>query len=78
MNALKIHCPVCHQKFGDCAEELLFYTSRYYGYTEKFLARLACQPGFSMVGYEANKLSPQQRKVLTGLLTKSPIRPDLA
>lgn len=74
MNTLRPRCPVCHPEFSACAEELLFHTSRYYGYTEKFLTQLARPTDFSMAGYDAGKLSAEQRKVLTGLLSERPDR----
>jgi hypothetical protein len=58
--------------FNHCAEELLRHKSRYYLYAERFLARLANSPGFSLSAYDARSLTPEQRVVLTGLLQERP------
>lgn len=54
------------------AEELLCHTSRYYAYTEQFLAKLADQPDFSMTGYHCDQLSTDQRALLVALMMAPP------
>lgn len=58
--------------FEHCSEELLRHKSRYYPYAERFLAELADRPDFSLTAYDAKRLSPPQRLVLTGLLRERP------
>lgn len=61
-----------HRAFEHCVEELLWHRSRYYHYAEQFLAGLAGRPDFCMAAYDADRLSPQQRQVLSGLLKEQP------
>jgi len=61
-----------HRAFEHCVEELLWHRSRYYHYAEQFLAGLAGRPDFCMAAYDADRLSPQQRRVLSGLLQEQP------
>ncbi|MFC1683971.1 hypothetical protein ACFL0R_00660 [Pseudomonadota bacterium] len=61
-----------HRAFEHCVEELLWHRSRYYHYAEQFLAGLAGRPDFCMAAYDADRLSPQQRQVLFGLLQEPP------
>ena len=72
MSMTKNSYPTPHRDVMHCAEELLFHTSRYYVYSERFLADLAGRPDFSMVGYDCRRLSENQQKVLSGLLTEVP------
>ncbi len=66
--------PRPHTDYAHCAEELLCHTSRYYSYTEQYLADLAKQPEFSLVGYDCRNLSSNQKKVLSGLMAENPGR----
>lgn len=58
--------------YGNHAEELFFYTSRYYARTERFLAALAGDEDFDMSGYKARYLAPEQRDLLACLLGSPP------
>jgi len=64
--------PRPHTDYAHCAEELLCHTSRYYSYTEQYLADLAKQPKFSLARYDCRNLSRSQKKVLSGLMTENP------
>ena len=72
MKSLQPTYPRPHTDYACCAEELLRHTSRYYSYTEQYLADLAKQSGFSLAGYDCRHLSRNQKKVLSGLLTEVP------
>ncbi|MCF6282429.1 MAG: hypothetical protein L3J28_09500 [Candidatus Polarisedimenticolaceae bacterium] len=56
------------------AEELLCHTSRYYAYTEQFLANLSGKANFSMTGYHCDQLSEEQRVLLSALMMASPTK----
>jgi hypothetical protein len=60
------------QEYMQHAEELLCHTSRYYAYTEQFLANLSGQSNFSMTGYHANHLSKDQLRLLATLMMEEP------
>ena len=64
-----------HPSWGGCSEELFYYRSRYLYVTEAFLRCLIDQRDFSMSGYQARKLSPQQRPILASILT-NPATPE--
>lgn len=66
--------PEFHFGWGGCAEELFHYTSRYAIYTEAFLRNLADQRQFSLAGYQPNKLSAKQRRLLAAILYDPPDR----
>jgi hypothetical protein len=66
--------PRPHRHWGGCAEELLHYTSRYYAYTEAFLRNLVGRRDFRMVGYQAERLSGQQRSLMLAILISPPGR----
>lgn len=63
-----VYYPPPHADFSEHAQELFFYTSRYYVYTEKFLRRLTGRESFHMAGYQAEHLSPIQRSVMAIVL----------
>lgn len=64
-----------HRRWGGCADELAYYTSRYYPYTQAMLRVLARQPMFCMAGYQAERLAPDQRALMLGMLSLPPDRP---
>jgi hypothetical protein len=64
--------PECHPGWGGCAEELFHYTSRYGAYTESLLRNLSGQRQFNMTGYQAAKLSAEQRRLMAAILTHQP------
>lgn len=64
--------PEFHFGWGSCAEELFHYTSRYAACTEAFLRNMADQRQFSMSGYQASKLSEQQRRLMAAILSAEP------
>ena len=72
MSEIDIKHVIPQREFMQHAEELLCHTSRYYVYTEKFLADLAGEPGFCMAGYDCDHLSPNQRNLLAALIMESP------
>ena len=53
-----------------CKGELLYYTSRYYSYTEKFLSETAGLPDFCMAGYNPRRLTHSQRDEMSNLISK--------
>jgi len=57
-----------HPSWGQCAEELLFHTSRYAYLAADFLRQLTKKPE-SLKGYSARKLKPAQRRLLVRLLS---------
>jgi len=64
--------PVFHCGWSSCAEELFHHTSRYYSYTEAFLRNLSAIRNFSMLNYQAERLSYDQRKLLAAVLSCEP------
>lgn len=64
--------PVAHPEYGVHMQELFFYTSRYYGYTERFLRELSGDQGFTMNGYQARNLAAEQRRAMAGILSQRP------
>lgn len=64
--------PNLHRGWGGCAEELFHYTSRYYFYTEAFIRNLLEDRDFSMQGYQATKLSPDQHTLMAAVLCTAP------
>jgi len=68
------HAPF-HWGWGGFAEELFYYTSRYYFATEAFLRNIAEDKEFSMAGYKANYLSAQQRDLMAAVLSCQPDQP---
>ena len=66
--------PDFHRGWGSCAEELFHYTSRYYVYTEAFLRNLADDRQFRMSGYQADRLSVEQRELMAAILCCPPDR----
>ena len=64
--------PEFHPGWGGCAEELFHYTSRYIVCTEAFLRNLADQRQFNMSGYQAAKLSEEQRRLMAAILSNKP------
>lgn len=69
-----MYYPEFHAGWGGCAEELFHYTSRYFACTEAFLRNLADQRQFSMSGYQAEKLSQEQRRLMAAMLSCKPDR----
>lgn len=69
-----LHAVRPHRQWGGCAEELLHYTSRYYPYTEAFLRNLVARRDFRMAGYQAQRLSEQQRPLMLAILLLVPDR----
>ncbi|MES9865894.1 MAG: endonuclease [Candidatus Thiodiazotropha sp. LLP2] len=67
-----LYYPDCHPGWGGCAEELFHYTSRYFTYTEAFLRNLTDQRQFSMAGYQATRLSTEQRRLMAAILANRP------
>ncbi len=61
-----------HWGWGGFAEELFYYTSRYYFATEVFLRNFAEDQTFSMAGYKAEHLSTQQRDLMAAVLSHEP------
>ena len=61
-----------HWGWGGFAEELFYYTSRYYFATEVFLRNFAEDETFSMAGYKAECLSTQQRDLMAAVLSHEP------
>ena len=59
-----------HPSWGYHAEELLFYTSRYYAQTESFLRDAGGVSDFSFSGFRAQHLAPAQREELARLLRR--------
>jgi hypothetical protein len=59
-------------RWGGCAEELLHYTSRYYGHTEVFLRQLTRRYDFRMAGYQAAHLTEPQQSLMTAILAERP------
>ena len=74
MSEIEIRQLVPQREFMQHAEELLCHTSRYYIYTEKFLADLVEDPSFCMAGYDCDQLSPDQRSLLAALVMESPTK----
>ena len=64
--------PPFHAGWGGFAEELFHYTSRYYCTTEAFLRNLVSDREFTMSGYKAADLSPDQRELLALVLAGAP------
>ncbi|MCB1878397.1 MAG: hypothetical protein KDH88_20660 [Chromatiales bacterium] len=64
--------PAVHPRWGAFAEELLHHTSRYYAHTEAFLRHRGAAKGFSLAGYQADRLSTTQRKLMVVLLCHPP------
>ncbi|MBT3048315.1 MAG: endonuclease [gamma proteobacterium symbiont of Ctena orbiculata] len=67
-----LYYPEFHAGWGGCAEELFHYTSRYFTCTEAFLRNLADQRQFNMSGYQANRLSKEQRHLMAAILACEP------
>lgn len=65
--------PVVDPHWGGFAEELIHYTSRYYGYTEAFLRDLAQRRDFRMAGYQAEHLTGPQQLLMTAILSDRPV-----
>lgn len=59
-----------HPSWGYHAEELLFYTSRYYAQTETFLREVSGVTDFFFHGFRAQRLAPAHRQVLARLLRR--------
>ena len=59
-----------HPSWGYHAEELLFYTSRYYAQTETFLRAISGVSDFSFDGFRAQRLTPAQQQSLARLLRR--------
>jgi hypothetical protein len=59
-----------HPSWGYHAEELLFYTSRYYAQTETFLRAISGVSDFSFGGFRAQRLTPAQQQSLARLLRR--------
>ena len=66
--------PPFHWGWGGFAEELFYYTSRYYFATEVFLRNIAGDETFSMAGYKAEHLSTRQRELMAAVLSHEPGR----
>jgi hypothetical protein len=64
--------PNPHPAWGVCADELLFYTSRYAGYTGRRLLELGAGRDFDMRGFQASHMSPVQRNCMARLLALAP------
>ena len=60
------------RRWGGCAEELFHHTSRYYHYTEAFLRNLTGDRQFQLEGYQAERLSAVQRRVMAAVLSLPP------
>lgn len=69
--------PISHRRWGNCAEELLRYTSRYYIYTQSLLRNLSGSPDFNMAGYQAAGLNLAQRALMAQMLALPPV-PEVA
>ena len=59
-----------HPAWGYHAEELLFYTSRYYARTEAFLREISGVSGFSFGGFRAQRLTAPQQRAMARLLRR--------
>ena len=72
MNVGSCYLPPPHREWGQCAEELLFYTSRYSVHTQSCLVRLSGNSKVSLAGYQAEKLDPRQKFCMARLLSRPP------
>ena len=66
--------PLSDRRWGNSAEELLRYTSRYYTYTQSLLRNLSESPEFNMAGYQAAGLSMAQRALMAQMLALPPVQ----
>lgn len=64
--------PRPNRRWGSCAEELLYHTSRYYHYTEAFLRNLSEDRQFVLGGYRAEDLNDIQRRMMAAILSLPP------
>lgn len=65
--------PNPHRAWGVCADELLFYTSRYAGYTARRLLEFGAGPDCDMTGFDARDMTPVQRSCMARLLALAPV-----
>lgn len=72
MNLNGMAYPDPHPAWGVCADELLFYTSRYAPYTTRRLVELGEGQGFDTTGFQARNMTPNQRACMARLLSFPP------
>ena len=72
MNLNGMAYPDPHPAWGVCADELLFYTSRYARHTAHRLVDLGEGKGFDITGFQARNMTPKQRACMARLLSFPP------
>lgn len=72
MNLEGRYYPDPHPGWGQCAEELFFYSSRYLAHTAKMLQRLCGFKHVELGGYRASQLDKAQRACLAKILASPP------
>ena len=72
MNVCGSELPALNREWGQCAEELLFHTSRYAHHSEAMLRSMSGDKAFCMCGYRAHDLNKDQRLYLSKLLEHPP------
>lgn len=72
MNVGSCYYPPPHKDWGQCAEELLFHTSRYALHARTYLACLSGDSRVSLSGYQADLLNSEQKFCMAWLLSRPP------